>query len=183
MRLGLSCVALLCAGAFSAGCGGSQPKQAGEGDDWSSSGTGTDAPATDADQPPPAVKHSGEGEGEGAGDLNDDQKEQIKVALRRGGVGAADCINSVPGAKTTGEGEVQVTFDGKIGKAVEATVGAPFAGTEMEACIKRAFVGQYGLTFDGAPLTVPYTIKIEKKGGTAPSDPKKPDAKKPAGKK
>lgn len=177
----VSCLSvLLCAGAFAA-CGGSQPKQAGEGNDWSS--TGSEAPATDADQPPPAAKHTPEGD---SGDLNDDQKEQIKVALRRGGVGAADCIKSVPGAKTTGEGEVQVTFDGKIGKAVEATVGPPFAGTEMEACIKRAFVGQYGLTFDGAPLTVPYSIKIEKNGGAAPSDPKKPEKpepKKPAGKK
>jgi hypothetical protein len=178
-QLVVSSLGILVLAGTGAASGGSQPKQAGEGNDWSSSGTGTsDAPATDADQPPPAPKKD-----EGAGDLNDDQKEQIKVALRRGGVGAADCINSVPGAKTTGEGEVQVTFDGKIGKAVEASVGPPFAGSEMEACIKRAFVGQYGLTFDGAPLTVPYTVKIEKKGGAAPSDPKKPDPKKPAGKK
>lgn len=162
------------------GCGGSQPGQAGEGDDWAH---GTSGGAGD-DQPPPAQHHdSGSGSEEGAGGLNEDQQEQIKIALRRGGTGAADCIKSVPNAKTTGEGEVQVTFDGKIGKATEATVGPPFAGTEMEACIKRAFVGQYGLTFDGAPLTVPYTIKIEKAGAGSPSDPKKPDPKKPEPKK
>ncbi len=176
-QFSLSCLGVLAIAGALFGCGGSQPKQAGEGNDWSSSSSGS---ATDAEQPPPAA-HQGDSE-PGAGDLNDDQKEQIKVGLRRGGVGAADCINSVPGAKTTGEGEVQVTFDGKIGKAVDASVGPPFAGSEIEACIKRAFIGQYGLTFDGAPLTVPYTIKVEKKGGATP-DPKKPDPKKPAGKK
>ena len=172
----MACLGVLFGGA--AGCGGSQPGQAGEGDDWNhgTSGGGGDT------QPPPAQHHADSGDGEGAGALNDDQKEQIKIALRRGGVAASDCIKSVPGAKTTGEGEVQVTFDGKIGKATDAVVGPPFAGSEIEACIKRAFIGQYGLTFDGAPLTVPYTVKIEKKGDT-PDPNKKPDPKKPGAKK
>lgn len=110
-------------------------------------------------------------EGEGSGDLSDDQKAMIKVALRRGGDKAAQCATSVSDAKTFGEGEVQVTFDGQIGKITEAVVGSPFAGTEMESCVKRSFMNEYALTFDGPPLTVPYSVKIQKKATAAP--PKK----------
>lgn len=105
------------------------------------------------------------------GALSEDQKAMIKVALRRGGDKAAQCAGTVPDGKTFGEGEVQVTFDGQIGKVTEAIVGPPFSGTEMEPCIKRSFVNEYALTFDGAPLTVPYTVKLEKKTTAAP--PKK----------
>jgi hypothetical protein len=121
-------------------------------------GVGDGTPVTE--DPPPE---------EGA--LSEDQKAMIKVALRRGGDKAAQCAGTVPDGKTFGEGEVQVTFDGKIGKVTEAIVGPPFSGTEMEPCIKRSFVNEYALTFDGAPLTVPYTVKLEKK--TTATPPKK----------
>lgn len=131
-------------------------------------------PLTDVETkgtPPPIVEEP-KGEGD-AGDLNDAQKEQIKVALRRGGEKAAEC-NKVSGTAISGEGEVQVVLDGKKGYVVDATVGAPFAGTPIEDCIKRAFIDEVLVPFEGQ-LTVPYTIKIDAK---APADPKKDPKKK-----
>ncbi len=121
--------------------------------------TGTAPPPTD-----PQPSDSG-----AAGDLNEAQKEQIKVALRRGGEKAAEC-NKVTGSAVSGEGEIQVVLDGKKGYVVGAEVGAPFAGSPIEDCIKRAFIDEVLVPFDGT-LTVPYTVKIEAK---APAkDPKK----------
>jgi hypothetical protein len=123
---------------------------------------------------PPPTEETPSGEGD-ASDLNDAQKEQIKVALRRGGEKAAEC-NKVTGSSVTGEGEVQVVLDGKKGYVVDATVGAPFAGTPIEDCIKRGFIDEVLVPFDGT-LTVPYTIKIEAKAPAA--DPKKDPKKAP----
>ncbi len=83
--------------------------------------------------------------------LNADQEKQIEIALTRGEKKAANCTQVVDNAPT-GEGVVKVTFDGKIGKAVDAEVLAPFAGTPVETCIKRSFVGEYCLPFEGEPL-------------------------------
>ena len=132
-------------------------------------------PLTDVDTigvKPPQIEEESKGDGD-ASDLNDAQKEQIKVALRRGGEKAAEC-NKVSGTAISGEGEVQVVLDGKKGYVVDATVGAPFAGTPIEDCIKRAFIDEVLVPFEGT-LTVPYTIKIEAK---APADPKKDPKKK-----
>jgi hypothetical protein len=90
--------------------------------------------------------------------LTEDQKAQMEIALRRGGEKAANCATVVPDAKT-GEGEVKVTFDGKKGRAVEVTVGAPWAGTPVESCIKRSFVGEIIVPFEGE-LEVPYNVKL-----------------------
>lgn len=148
-----------------AGCGASQPS----GDDFS-------LPLTEATfdpaKTPPPPKDEPKSEG-GVADLNDDQKEQIKVALRRGGEKAQQC-NKVSNATVYGEGEVQVVFDGKIGKATDATVGAPFAGTAIESCVKRSFIDEIIVPFDGT-LTVPYTVKIEAPKAAAPD---KKDGKK-----
>ncbi len=53
-----------------------------------------------------------------------------------------DCMSAVtvPDGKG-GEGEVRVLFDGQKGRITEVTVGAPWAGTSMESCVKRSFVG------------------------------------------
>ncbi|MFO0549237.1 MAG: hypothetical protein U0271_12670 [Polyangiaceae bacterium] len=109
-------------------------------------------------------------------ELNDDQKEQMKIALRRGGDKAKEC-NKVTGASVSGEGEVQVVFDGEVGKVVDAIVGPPFAGTAIEGCIKRSFIDEYALRFNGK-LTVPYNVKIEAPAGPPPKDPKKDPKKK-----
>lgn len=120
----------------------------------------------EAKAPPPAeVKKDGE--------LDEDTKEQIKVALRRGGEKAQEC-NKAANANVVGEGEVEVVVDGKQGKVVDAVVGAPFAGTAVENCIKNSFIGEFALVFEGE-LRIPYAIKLTSKAAV---DPKKKDPKK-----
>jgi len=151
---------LVCMGALAA-CAGA-PTQAGEANNFEVTPTGTAAAAP----PPKDAKDE---------PFNLEQEEQLKVALRRGGAKAANCIGVASDAKA-GEGEVSVTFDGKIGKAVDVTVGPPWAGNPLvESCIKRAFIGEYVVPFEGK-LEVPYTVKLGKT--EAPADPKKADPKK-----
>lgn len=156
---------------FVIACSGSQsnPETPVDGD--------TSAATTSEDSSPP----SGDGavstpppSGESGG-LNATQREQMELVLKRGAKKAENCSESVPDGKG-GEGEVKVLFDGQKGRITDVTVGAPWAGTSMESCVKRAFVGEIIVPFDGDPLEVPYDIKIPaKKGGAA--DPKKPGAK------
>jgi hypothetical protein len=104
------------------------------------------------------------------GGLNKEQREQMEVVLKRGAKKAENCSESVPDGKG-GAGEVKVLFDGQKGRITDVTVGAPWAGTSMEPCLKRAWVGEIIVPFEGDPLEVPYDVKIpEKKGGTV--DPK-----------
>lgn len=113
------------------------------------------------------------------GEIDQNTQEQIKVALRRGGEKAAQC-NAVTNSNVVGEGEVEILVDGKIGKVIDAKVGAPFAGTSVEACIKRSFIDEYALPFEGQ-LTLPYKITLtENKNAVDPKkkDPKKKDPKK-----
>jgi hypothetical protein len=99
----------------------------------------------------------------------------MKVALRRGGEKASNCSEVVADAPT-GEGEVRVVFDGQKGRATDVIVGPPWAGTPAEACIKRAFIGEIVLPFEGEPLEVPYSITLppKKGGGAAPAEKKSP---------
>lgn len=123
-----------------------------------------------ASKPPPSSASTE------SGGLNAAQREQMELVLKRGGKKAEQCSESVPEGKG-GEGEVQVLFDGQKGRITEVTVGAPWVGTPMESCIKRSFVGEIVLPFEGDPLEVPYTVKIPEKKGAAPADPKKPGKK------
>jgi hypothetical protein len=152
------------------GCGG-PPKQVGSENDF----TPPSVPATTGpDTTPPPSKPSSGGDGP-TSRLNTMQKEQLDIALRRGGEKSAKCVDVVPDAPR-GDGEVKVTFDGQKGRATEASVGAPFAGTPVEACIKRAFVGEIVLPFEGGPLEVPFTVKLPAK--TSAADDKKAPPKK-----
>lgn len=150
------------------GCG-PPPKQAGSGDDfevkWDDSsdpGEGSSSSSGSGES-----GESGE-EGEtaaplpGTENLDEDQKAQIQVALRRGSEKAAQCPSVVPDSPE-GTGEVSVTFDGVKGRAVAVEVGAPFGGTPVEACIKRAFVDEIVLPFDGGPIQVPSSVELKKK--------------------
>jgi hypothetical protein len=118
----------------------------------------------DADQPPPSTSSSKKDDKKDD-DLNDAQREQMEIALRRGGDKASNCDRVVPGT-AVGEGEVKVTFDGKKGRAIDVAVPAPWAGTDAEQCIKRSFVGEIIVPFDGQ-LEVPYTVKIGNKNADA----------------
>jgi hypothetical protein len=109
--------------------------------------------------------------------LNKPQKEQMEIALRRGETKAAQCPDVVPGMPT-GEGEVEVVFDGQKGRVTDVKVNAPFAGTPAEACIKRAFVDEIIVPFDGDPITVPFTVKIPAKAAAATPDKKPVKGKK-----
>jgi hypothetical protein len=110
----------------------------------------------------------------GDDELDQDTKDQIKGALKRAGELAATCNRSAQ-TNIVGEGTIDVTIDGGTGRFTDATMGAPFAGTPVEDCIKQAFVQEYALKFNGK-LSLPYQLKLEP--GTA-VDPKKDPKKKP----
>jgi hypothetical protein len=135
-------------------CSGAQPKQVGEEDYFAQ-------PPSEATRTEPA-SDSETGPSKKDADLNPDQKKQMEIALRRGGDKAANCAEVVPDAPT-GEGNVKVVFDGQKGRVTDVLVGPPFAGTPVEACVKRSFVGEIVLPFDGDPLEVPYTVKLPSK--------------------
>lgn len=145
-----------------AACGGA-PKQVGDEDNWDtpppkpkSDSTESSNGSSSTDEP---TKWTGASEPK---KLNEDQEKQIAIALSRGEKKAANCSQVVDNAPT-GEGAVKVTFDGKIGKATDAEVLAPFAGTPVETCIKRSFVGEYCLPFEGEPIVRKHTIKLPPK--------------------
>jgi hypothetical protein len=156
-----ACAAMLVA-VCAAGCAGA-PKQAGDADNFDATPTATPA---GSDPSPPERHSSGKDE-----PLTEDQKAQMEIALRRGGEKAANCASVVPDA-ARGEGEVKVTFDGKKGRATDAVVGSPWAGTAAESCIKRAFIGEFVVPFDGQ-LEVPYTVKLPPKAEADPKGKKK----------
>lgn len=121
-------------------------------------------PSTVTESTPTTAEPSSEGK------LTEDQEEQMIIALKRGAEKAAQCVDVVPDSPR-GEGEVQITFDGKKGRVTDAVPGAPFAGSSVEACIRRAFVGEIILPFDGEPKVVSYGVKLPEKG--AKKEPKK----------
>lgn len=167
----LSGATLFCSVIAIAGCGAA-PKQAGGEDNFDVTPTGTAAPA-----PAPAPRANKAGSDEKDDALTPDQRAQMEIALRRGGEKAAQCINVAADAKP-GEGEVKVLFDGKIGKATDATVGPPWAGSPLvESCIKRSFIGEFVVPFDGK-LEVPYTVKLVKKEDPGAAKDAKKDPKK-----
>lgn len=167
-------------GIVAAGCSTAPPKQAhevdpepyeGGKDDIEQPGV-SDAPGADApikgrssDTPTTPAPPGMEG-------LDEDQKAQIKVALRRGSSKAAQCPSVVKGAPP-GKGEVQVVFDGEKGRATDVVVGSPWAGHDVEDCIKRAFVGEIVLPFDGGNRTISQDVEL-KAAASAAADPKKP---------
>lgn len=151
---------------FILACSGSQPKDS-ETPSNDGSGENDAKPADDTgdSQPPPAKPSSGDTGNSGeSGGLNDTQKEQMEIVLKRGHKKAENCSASVPEGKG-GEGEVKVLFDGQKGRITDVTVGAPWAGTPMESCLKRAWIGEIVLPFDGDPLEVPYPVKIPERVG------------------
>ncbi len=170
LTLGLSFSFLLMA------CG-AQPKQAGADDSWEKPQT---KPSTDegssGTSPTPSGGDTGSDETKWTGaaepaKLNEEQIGQMTTALKRGGTKAAQCATVVENAPT-GEGPVSVTFDGKIGKITDVEVGAPFAGTPAEQCIKRSFIGEYCLPFEGDPKIVQYKVNLPAKAAAA-TPPKK----------
>lgn len=79
-------------------------------------------------------------------------------AAMNGAAGAAKGCKKADGP--TGSAKVQVTF-APSGKATQATVGAPFAGTAVGSCIASAFKGLSVPKFSGAAVTVGKTVNIK----------------------
>ena len=150
-------------------CAGAAPKQVGDENSFDQTPTKTPSETSETDT---GSSDSAPSPSEDEGKLNEEQIKQMEVALRRGGSKASNCSTVVPDAPT-GEGDVDVTFDGKIGKVTEVEVGAPFAGTPAESCIKRSFIGEYCLPFDGDPKVVKYKVKLPPPKGAAPAPKKK----------
>lgn len=159
---------------FGFGCASAPPKQTGEENNFNSTPSG---PAVPEESKWEGTSSGGSGSSEASSDtggLNQAQREQMEIALRRGGDNAAQCPQSTGNEDVPrGKGEVKVTFDGKKGRVTEVTVGAPWAGTAIEQCIKRSFLGEIVLPFDGDALEVPYTVEIKPKAGAAAPAPKK----------
>lgn len=91
--------------------------------------------------------------------LTTDQKSLLDETLQRSAEKAARCAGAVPDA-AHGKGTVQVTLDGERGRVVFARVPPPWAGTPVERCIKRAFVGELVLPFEGGLTEVPCDIQL-----------------------
>lgn len=144
------------------GCGSQPPRQANDENNFDQTPTGASSDTGEGYTAPPS---------EGGGKLTEEQEAQMLVALKRGGEKSAQCADVVPGAPT-GEGEVQVLFDGQKGRVTDAVVGPPFAGTPVESCIKRSFVGEIIVPFEGEPKSVPYTVKLSDKKAPAPAPDK-----------
>lgn len=158
------------------GCSSAQPKQRGEENNFNSTPSGPAAEEpTKWEEPKASGGSDSSGGSEESGGLNEEQRKQMEIALRRGGDKAAQCPQSTGNEDVPrGKGEVRVTFDGKKGRITEVSVGAPWAGTAIEACIKRSFVGEIVLPFEGEALEVPYTVDIPAKAAAAaPPKPKK----------
>jgi len=145
-----------------AACGGSQTNS---GDEALLAQVNGTAPVDTGTPKDPEPSSGGGDKSAKEEDLNEAQKTQMEIALRRGGDKSANCATVVPNA-AKGEAEVKVTFDGKKGRAVDVQVGPPWAGTDAEQCIKRAFIGEIIVPFEGQ-LEVPYTVKLGPKGGDA----------------
>lgn len=149
-------------------CGGA-PKQVGSEDNWEKPAPKTEDTAS-SDTGSSDTGETAAPESSGDPGFNEEQTKQIEIALRRGQTKASNCSTVVPDAPS-GEGEVELTLDGKIGKITEATVGAPFAGSPVETCIKRSFIGEYILPFEGDQKVIKYKVKLAAKAPETP--PKK----------
>jgi hypothetical protein len=80
--------------------------------------------------------------------LNADQVAQMEIALQRGQSKARNCF-TVVGLPVQGDVGVDVVFDGQKGRITDVTVRPPYADAASASCIKRAFVGEIIVPFDG----------------------------------
>jgi hypothetical protein len=92
-------------------------------------------------------------EGDWKKNLNKAQVDQMQVALQRGQTKAQKCF-TVVGLPARGEVSVDVVFDGQKGRVTDVMVHPPYADEGSERCIKRGFVGEIIVLFDGPPRQV-----------------------------
>jgi hypothetical protein len=78
------------------------------------------------------------------------------AASRLAGVAVSDCGRA---GGPTGPGKISVTFESS-GKAKEAVITAPYAGTTVGACIVSRYRAVTVPAFTGAPVTVTEPVQI-----------------------
>jgi hypothetical protein len=99
---------------------------------------------------------------EGTGDASGFDEDMAKIVLERGRKQAVQCPN-VAKDTPTGEGDLELVFDGKSGRIVDVGLGSTFsAGSSAgQECIKNAFLGQIVTRFEGKKK-MSFTLKIER---------------------
>jgi len=87
-------------------------------------------------------------------------EEQAQIVLKRGDRKARNC-DTVAGDAPTGEGELEVVFDGPKGRVVEVKIGYNFQGSGKDAlqCIKNSYLGEIIPPFDGTK-TVTHVLNM-----------------------
>lgn len=96
--------------------------------------------------------------------------DMARILIERARKQAVQCP-TVEKETPTGEGDIQLTFDGKNGQIVEVDLGDTFSGGSArgQECLKRSFIGQIGTPFVGRKtlvyaLTIPALAAPEKDG-------------------
>lgn len=95
--------------------------------------------------------------------LSRDQRVQIEIAMRRGRMKAENCPRTVGVDAPFAEVAVTVVANGTKGRFTDATVGEPAAGSALESCIRRAFIGEIIVPFEGEALSLRCTIRLAPK--------------------
>ena len=114
--------------------------------------------ASDVDTSEPTLTDAPIDEPDEAGLEFDEQAAE--TVLKRGERKVKQC-SSVVADMPTGEGELEVVFDGPKGRVVEVKIGYAFADSTQQAkqCIKNAFIGEIIPPFTGQK-TVTYNITL-----------------------
>jgi hypothetical protein len=128
-------------------------------------------PSTVAPAPPPPASLSGDVQADSKRNKFDD--EQAKVMLQRAATNAHTCVEVVDKDQPHGEGTVTVTFSGK-GKTTNASIAAPFEGTPIGECAKRAFVNMIVPPFEGPDVDLTYQVNLKPDSKGAKKDSAKP---------
>jgi hypothetical protein len=89
--------------------------------------------------------------------LNSDVVAQVEIALRRGETKAKNCFQVLQ-VSPRGAVKLSAVVDGSKMRIIETVVQAPYANTVVENCLKRAFIGEMVLPFDGEPRSVMVTF-------------------------
>lgn len=141
------------------GCNGSRRVRAPE----SESGATTPPTETAASESKPADKPSTPTEASTASEAEDRSgfdADMARIVLERARKQAVQCP-TVVATTPTGEGDIEVVFDGPSGKLVDVVLGTTFAtgSADGQSCLKNAFLGQIVTRFEGKKK-LSYTLNV-----------------------
>jgi hypothetical protein len=126
----------------------------------SDSGGGSSLPSDGVRSASHASASEGETEAKDAIEASGFDNDMAKIVLERARKQAVQCP-SVVKETPTGEGDIEIEFDGKSGRIVNVNLGMVFAAgsTTGQACLKNAFLGQIVTRFEGKK-TLSFSLKI-----------------------